>query len=113
MDTPIIEIRNRPLCHYLLSIYSLFLQGAEEVLLKSHGSINGKNSDIAFLSSIGSAWDEANQEQRNKLTRCLFQEVWVKDKGVLAVKPQPELLPFFRLSYECHSKDIRSDPEGI
>jgi len=26
-----------------------------------------------FLASIGSAWDEANQEQRNKLTRCLFQ----------------------------------------
>lgn len=49
MDTPMISIGNRSLCHYLLSIYSLFLQGVDQVLLKSRGSFNGKNADIANL----------------------------------------------------------------
>jgi site-specific DNA recombinase len=53
-----------------------------------------------FLVNVAEAWDEAKQEQRNKLARCLFQEVWVKDKQVLAVRPQPELAPFFKLNYE-------------
>ena len=66
-----------------------------------------------FLASIGSSWDEANQEQRNKLTRCLFQEVWVKGKEVLAVKPQPELLPFFELNYEEFvNKRLKTRPRG-
>jgi len=31
---------------------------------------------------------------------------------VLAVKPRAELGPFFKLSYECHARDIGCDPEG-
>ena len=53
-----------------------------------------------FLTNITIAWDKASNEQRNKLARCLFQEVWVKDKEVVAVKPQPEFEPFFRLNWE-------------
>jgi len=53
-----------------------------------------------FLANVAEAWEEANQEQRNKLARCLFQEIWVKDKQVVAVKPQPELAPFFKLNHE-------------
>ena len=52
-----------------------------------------------FLANVADAWNEANQEQRNKLARCLFQEVWIKDKEVVAVKPRPELKPFFDLNY--------------
>ena len=64
---------------------------------------HGKNlSELAqFLTNVAYAWDVANQEQRNKLTRCLFQEVWIKDKEVIAVKPQPELKPFFDLNHEA------------
>ena len=60
-----------------------------------------KNLDklAQFLANVADAWNEANQEQRNKLARCLFQEVWIKDKEVVAVKPQPELKPFFDLNY--------------
>jgi hypothetical protein len=66
-----------------------------------------------FLANVAQAWEEANQEQRNELARCLFQEVWVKDKQVVAVKPQAELEPFFKLNFGCHAKDIASDPGGI
>ena len=54
-----------------------------------------------FLANVADAWDTTNQEQRNKLARCLFQEVWIKDKKVIAVRPQPELKPFFDLNHEA------------
>ncbi len=53
-----------------------------------------------FLANIGQAWRAASGEQRNKLARSLFQEIWIKDDQVVAVKPQPELEPFFELNYE-------------
>ena len=61
-----------------------------------------KNLDrlAEFLANVAEAWEVANGEQRNKLARSLFQEVWIKDKQVVAVKPQPELEPFFKLNYE-------------
>ncbi len=61
-----------------------------------------------FLSNITMAWDKANNEQRNKLARCLFQEVWVKDKEVVAVKPQSEFEPFFKLNWEEFFKVMKS-----
>jgi hypothetical protein len=30
----------------------------------------------------------------------MFDQVWLKDKKVIAVKPVPELEPFFKLNYE-------------
>ncbi len=53
-----------------------------------------------FLANIGEAWRVASGEQRNKLARTLFQEIWIKDSQVVAVRPQPELQPFFALNYE-------------
>ena len=53
-----------------------------------------------FLADVPAAWPAATQEQRNKLTRTLFDQVWLEDKTVVAVKPRPELEPFFRLNYE-------------
>ncbi len=53
-----------------------------------------------FLADVPAAWKAATQEQRNKLARNLFDEVWLQDKEVVAVKPRPELDPFFRLNYE-------------
>jgi len=46
-----ILIRNRPIGHYLLSIFSLLLQDEKEIILKSYGSLNGKNADIANMIS--------------------------------------------------------------
>ena len=53
-----------------------------------------------FLTNIGEAWRAASAEQKNKLARTLFQEIWIKDNQVVAVKPQPELEPFFELNYD-------------
>ena len=54
----------------------------------------------AFLADVPAAWEAATQEQRNKLARTLFDEVWLRDKDVVAVKPRRELDPFFRINYE-------------
>ncbi len=66
-----------------------------------------------FLSNVAAAWDEANQEQRNKLAKTLFDEIVVEDDKVVAAKPQPELEPFFKVDFECRSRDIAGDPDGI
>ena len=69
-----------------------------------------------FLRSVVVAWKEANQDQRNRLARQLFDEIWVKDKQVIAVKPRPELEPFFKLSYEDWLKKFESEspnPPGV
>lgn len=67
-----------------------------------------------FMRSVADAWRVASQEQKNKLTTVLFEEIRLDSGGkVVAVRPKPELEPFFRLSYECHAKDIGYDPEGI
>ena len=53
-----------------------------------------------FLKDVNAAWEAATQEQRNKLARSLFEEIWLQDKRVVAVKPRDEFEPFFRLNYE-------------
>ncbi|MBM4463743.1 MAG: hypothetical protein FJ012_10545, partial [Chloroflexi bacterium] len=53
-----------------------------------------------FLKDITGAWEQANQEQRNRLASCLLEAVWIKDKKVLAVTPRAEFRPFFDLQYE-------------
>jgi len=67
----------------------------------------------AFLKNVSLAWREANQEQRNRVNRELFEEIWLKDKQVFAVKPRPELQPFFQLSFEEWRKKFESEaPTG-
>jgi len=61
-----------------------------------------------YLISMPKAWDQATPEQRNKLIRLLFHEIWLKDKEVVAVKPQPEFEPFFELNWEEFSKIMKS-----
>jgi DNA invertase Pin-like site-specific DNA recombinase len=84
------------------------------VLPQSDGRVLDKLA--SFLASVTQAWREANQEQRNALGRQLFDEVWLKDKQVIAVKPRPELEPFFRISFEEWSKKFEcaaSKPIGV
>ena len=92
-------------------------RGMEDGLRQLSPSISGHDEleRLAhFLSSVAEAWQQANQEQKNRLARVLFEEVRLDSGGrVVAVKPRSELEPFFRLSFECHAKDIAGDPEGI
>jgi gas vesicle protein len=75
--------------------------------LKALSPVEDKSNNLAKLvhflanvANVADAWEEANQEHRNKLARCLFQKVWLKDNVVVAVKPQTEFEPFFKLHYE-------------
>jgi hypothetical protein len=65
-----------------------------------------------LLGSVANAWERATQEQRNMLARCVFQEIWIKDKDVVAVKPQPEFKPFFAMNWEEYSKIMKIRPRG-
>ena len=62
-----------------------------------------------FLMNVSEAWKVADQEHRNGISRQLFEEIWVKDKQVVAVKPRPELESFFQISYEDWMKKIESE----
>ncbi|MCH8869974.1 MAG: hypothetical protein IIC85_09700, partial [Chloroflexi bacterium] len=70
-----------------------------------------------FLQDLALAWEAADYEQRNKLARCLFEEIWVRDKKVVAVKPRGEFEPFFRLNLEedgCVNENIElATPTGV
>jgi site-specific DNA recombinase len=50
-----------------------------------------------YLKDFGEAWRDASQEQRSRMARRLFAEVWIDEKRVVAVRPQPEFEPFFNL----------------
>lgn len=65
-----------------------------------------------FLANVAYVWRESTQEERNKIVRMLFEEVRLDSGGkVVAVKPQPNLVSFFKLNYECHSQDIASETD--
>jgi len=66
-----------------------------------------------FLVDVSAAWEAASQEQRNRLARQLFDIVWVKEECVVAVRPRPELRPFFQISEECQHKSLSGDPDRI
>jgi hypothetical protein len=51
-----------------------------------------------LLASVATAWREASSEQKNRLARALYEEVWIESKRVVAVKPRPEFEPFFLLA---------------
>ena len=65
-----------------------------------------------FLADIPAAWETATHEQRNKLAKALFDQVWLQDKAVVAVKPRLELEPFFALNYEEFLSEHQS-VEGV
>ena len=59
-----------------------------------------------FLRDVPLAWQEATEQQRNRLARTLFDAVWIENQRVLGVTPRPELKPFFDLQYSELSDDV-------
>ncbi|MCK4354444.1 MAG: recombinase family protein, partial [Dehalococcoidia bacterium] len=93
-------LTNRFYLGYLPDGNGGWVKGKHEAFTSTESHVSTLGKLAKFLSSVAKAWKEANQEQRNKLARTLFQEIWIKDKQVVALKPQPEFEPFFRLNYE-------------
>ncbi len=60
----------------------------------------------SFLNDISRAWEQATQEQRNRLVSVLFEAVWIGSKKVIGVTPRQEFKPFFDLKYEGMSNGV-------
>lgn len=54
-----------------------------------------------YLADTASAWRAATPGERNRLARHLFAEAVVENRTVVAVKPRPDLLPFFATVKWC------------
>ena len=90
--------------------------GIQEEIASLHtGSQNGDSLErlAALLRNVVEGWRLADQKQRNRMARALFNRVLVRDKQVVAVRPKKELEPFFKVSYECQEKSLAGDPDRI
>ena len=88
---------------YTLEEYQMRKKQMERKLETFESGTSNKEqleSLAVFLSDISIAWENADQEQRNKLARCLFDQVWLDDKSAIAVKPKNEFDQFFKWNYE-------------
>ena len=66
-----------------------------------------------YLSSVKQGWQNADQAQKNRLARVLFEEVKVQDRQVVALKPVKELEACFQVSYQCQQKSPAGDTDRI
>jgi hypothetical protein len=65
----------------------------------------------ALLANAAQAWAVASQAERNRIAQLIFEQVWVQKDEVVAVKPRPELQPFFAL--DCHTRGGTGGSDGI
>jgi hypothetical protein len=69
----------------------------------------GRNRDAVgtrlatFLADVSLAWSAATSEERNLLARQLLSEVAIENKSAVAVKPRPDLLPYFNHVARCQA----------
>ena len=100
----------------------------KEEYLKDYGAIRRELQQLApvetktdtleklatFVKNIALAWEQASQEQRNRLASCLFEVVLIKDKKIVAVVPRPDFKPFFDLVYNNLSQGVLHwRPRGV
>jgi len=64
-----------------------------------------------FLSSLPLAWRHATAEERNRLARAIYDDVYVDGHRLVSVRPRDEVSPFFRLG--CHLEGGTCGPEEI
>ena len=87
----------------------------EEIASLHTGSQNEDSLErqAALLRNVVEGWRLADQKQRNRMARALFNGVMARDKQVVAVRPKKELEPFFKVSYECQEKVLLATSTGI
>ncbi len=67
-----------------------------------------------FLQNVGEAWKQANQEQRNKLAKTLFESIRIENTKIKGVTPQIEYTPLFVLNnLECQGSGRKYGSDGI
>jgi DNA invertase Pin-like site-specific DNA recombinase len=82
------------------------IQAQLQSLAPAKDQARGLERLALFLKDISEAWKQADQQQRNRLAKQLFDIVWIKNKKVLAVTPRPSFKPFFDLQYDGLSKGV-------
>jgi site-specific DNA recombinase len=53
----------------------------------------------SYLQNIGEAWRNANQEQRNRLGKTLFESIRIEDRTIKGVTPHIEFTPLLVLNH--------------
>ena len=56
-----------------------------------------------YLADVAKAWGVATAEGRNLLARQLFGAVLIENRTAVAVRPRPDLLPFFTQIARCQT----------
>ena len=64
-----------------------------------------------YLQNVGQAWREANQEQRNRLAKTLFDNIRIEDRTIKGVTPQMEFTPLLVLS-DHKNKNLHPGCQG-
>jgi hypothetical protein len=49
----------------------------------------------AMLADLAGTWDLATPAERNAIARELFYDVVIENRAITAVKPKPDMLPYF------------------
>src|SRR6185503_16518965 len=65
---------------------------------ESHGRPEMLDRLQRYVLNAGAAWDDADDAQRNRLVRALFESVLVRDRHLVAVRPRPEFQPYLTLA---------------
>ena len=80
----------------------------------SPGVEEGEGQDLGRIHQRHRLSPQASHEQKNMLARCLFRELWIKDKEIVAVKPHGDFEPFFKLNWEefSRTKIMKMRPRG-
>jgi hypothetical protein len=65
----------------------------------------------SYLRDVGLAWRSANQEQRNRLARTLFEAIRVEDRTIKGVTPQIEFTPLLVLNHYANRGSQNLHPE--
>jgi len=59
---------------------------------------NTKTDRLAFtLRNVAHGWTVADQEERNRLTKMLFENIIIEKDNTITVQPHTEFAPFFAL----------------
>src|SRR5438270_13264320 len=48
-----------------------------------------------LLANFTSLWDSSDDRDKQEVVRLVFEQVVIEDSQIIAVKPRPEMRPFF------------------
>ena len=65
----------------------------------------------SYLQNVGVAWRDANQEQRNRLAKTIFEGIRIEDRTIKGVTPHIEFTPLLVLN-DYQNKNLHPECQG-